>query len=141
MSDENVKASQENHSAEVRASQTAARKAARPAEVEEGPAVTAALAAKPKAAAPKAATKAKAKPAAAKLDKVSGETVRALMAELDIRGKELAAAGGFSLSRVAELRHLGDFPASWGSRDRHATTRQWAEVEKAARGLAAKRNA
>jgi hypothetical protein len=73
------------------------------------------------------------------MERVPGESVRALMAELDITAKELAAAGGFSLSRVAELRHVGDLPPSWGGRDRRATTRQWAQVEKKARQYAGKR--
>lgn len=72
--------------------------------------------------------------------KLSGETVRAFMDELSLSGKDLAAAGGFSVSRVAELRQVGDLPASWGGRDRHATVTQWTAVEKAARALAAKRD-
>lgn len=62
------------------------------------------------------------------------------MDELGPTAKELATAGGFSLSRVAEIRHVGGQPASWKGRDRRATTRQWAAVEKAARAHAAKRD-
>jgi transcriptional regulator with XRE-family HTH domain len=71
---------------------------------------------------------------------VPGETVREFMAEHGISGKELAAAGGFSLSRVAELRQVGDMPARWNGRDRHATTWQWADAQKAAAAYAAKRD-
>ena len=35
-----------------------------------------------------------------------------LMDELSLSGKGLAAAGGFSVSRVAELRQVGEQPAS-----------------------------
>lgn len=111
----------------------------KPAEVELKPNRKALAEAKTTKPAPKAKAaepKAEAKPRQV-LPKVSGETVRALMAELDLSGKDLAAAGGFSLSRVAELRHIGAFPASWDGRDRRAGTKQWAEVEKKAR--AAKR--
>lgn len=112
---------QTEHTESVKAKQSAARRAARADK-------PAAKKAKPNAKAPS-----KAQP------RVGGETVRKLMADLGLSGKELATAGGFSASRVAELRQVGELPASWKGRDRHATTTQWAAVEKAARALAAKR--
>lgn len=85
-------------------------------------------------------TNAKAKAPGKPQPRVSGETVRKLMTDLGLSGKELATAGGFSLSRVAELRNVGHMPASWGGRDRHATVDQWARVQKAAQALIARRD-
>jgi hypothetical protein len=107
-------------------------------------AVTAALAeAKPtKARATKAAP---AKPAANKAgptaqDKVSGEQVRAYMKGNDLSSKDLAAIGGFSLSRVSELTKVSDLPASWAGRDRHATVTQWGAIVKSAETFIASRD-
>lgn len=130
-----------DHSESVNAKQSAARRAAKadvPIKLSTKTTDKGLHADEPAAKKAKPKANAKAKAQDKPQPRVAGEAVRKLMADLGLSGKDLATAGGFSLSRVAELRNIGEMPASWKGRDRHASATQWAAVEKAARALAAK---